>query len=367
MSTSPSLRSTIGVACLGITHPHTSGRLRALRRLGGVSLLGAADDDELVEPFTRELKLVRRTYSDILRDPEVHAVLVHSKSEKMVDLSCAALKAGKAVLVEKPGGRNVSDLERLTRVAAETNGFCQVGYCYRFSPSTVAMHDALKSGRLGRVMQVRAHAASSLDEAAASHLNQPDDMGGALFVIGCHLFDLVIHHFGMPRSVNARVPTFDDAFGPQSREDAAGAILGYADKVVVIDFFSWDPLPWIESWSISAYGTKGIMHARPLPASYSLYDSPHGSHLEGWTEWNETSFPVAWAADKTEYSPELAEIGNAVYFDREAAAFIGAVRSGSASAIPPSHARDVVVLIEALYRSSERAGAEVLLNSQVGV
>src|SRR5438094_209613 len=83
--------------------------------------------------------------------------------------------------------------------------------------------------RLGNVLQVRAHAGCSHDEAATSHMNQPEDIGGAMFVISSHLFDRVIHHFGMPLSVNARITKFSNAFGDTSREDAAGAVLNYED------------------------------------------------------------------------------------------------------------------------------------------
>jgi predicted dehydrogenase len=354
-------KGSIGIACLGITHPHCSGRVRAMRRVPNVELLGAADDDALIEPFTRHLGMRRRSVEDILTDSAVDAVLVHSKSDSMAKLSCAALEAGKAVLVEKPAGRDPADLDQLVATAARTSGLCQVGYCYRFSPAVTKMEEALRSGGLGQVMQVRAHAACSLNEAASSHLNQPGDMGGALFVIGCHLIDLLLFHFGNPVSVNARVPKFKGLFPESSREDSAAAILNYPDKLVSIDFFSWDPLPWVESWEIAAYGTGGIMHARPLPATYREFQLARNSTQPGWTVWNESSFPVPWASQKTEYSPELAEIGNPDFFDREAAAFLSALKSGGPSPIPASHARDVVHLIDGLYRSSDLDGAEIRL------
>src|SRR5206468_519720 len=148
-------------------------------------------------------------------------------------------------------------------------------------------------------------------------------------------FDRVIHHFGMPQSVNARITKFPGAFGDTSREDAAGAVLNFADKIVVVDFFSWDPLPWLETWEIAAYGTEGIMHSRPSPATWKIYDKGNTTgHPEGWTEWNETSFPINWASKKTVYSPELAEIGNPVFFDRELAAFSNSVRTRAPVVIP---------------------------------
>lgn len=353
---------TLGVACLGITHPHTSGRVKAVQRLPNARMLGAADDSPLLKPFVEALGLEARSKADILADPDVHVVYVHSKSYAMADLTIEALEAGKAVLCEKPAGRNAADVRRIVDAVERTGGVVQVGYCWRFSPAVDKMQEVLKSGRLGKVLQVRAHGGCSHNEADTSHMKQPGDIGGAMFVISCHLFDRVIHHFGMPRSVNARITKFPGAMGPTSREDAAGAVLNYDDKIVVVDFFSWDPLPWLEAWDITAYGTAGMMSSRPSPSSYKIYDN--GSiegFREGWTEWAETGFPINWASKKTVYSPELAEIGNPVFFDRELAAFTNSIRTGAPIVVPAIHALNISTLIEALFASSQNAGAEVQL------
>jgi predicted dehydrogenase len=353
--------ATMGVACLGITHPHTSGRVRAVQRLTNARMMGAWDDSPLLQPFVDALGLQARSKKEILDDPDVHVVYIHSKSNKMADLSIEALEAGKAVLCEKPAGRNSADARRIVEAVERTSGQLQVGYCWRFSPAVDAMQQVLQSGRLGKVMQVRAHGGCSHDEADTNHMKQPEDIGGAMFVISCHLFDRVIHHFGMPRSVNARITKFAGVMGPTSREDAAGAVLNYADKIVVVDFFSWDPLPWLETWDISLYGTEGVMYSRPSPATYRIYDKGNKGVPEGWTEWNETSFPINWASKKTVYSPELAEIGNPVFFDRELAAFNNSVRTGAPIVIPATQALNISTLIEALFASSQNAGAEVSL------
>lgn len=351
-----------GIACLGITHPHTSGRVKAIQRRSDARMLGAWDTSPLLQPFVDALGLEVRSKEDILADPAVHAVLIHSKSEKMADLAIEALEAGKAVLVEKPAGRGAADALRIARVVERTGGLLQVGYCWRFAPSVDAMQEALQTGRLGKVLQVRAHGGCSHDEAGTSHMTQPGDIGGAVFVIGCHLVDRILLHFGLPRSVNARITKFPNFRGNESREDAAGAVLNYEDKVVVLDFMSWDVLPWTESWDITAYGTEGIMSSRSLPASYKIYDSGKGKNATGWTEWQETSFPEIWATKKTEYSPELAEIGNPVYFDRESQAFFNALRNGTPSAVPATQAYNISRVIEAMFASSQQAGTEVFID-----
>ncbi|OXR38725.1 oxidoreductase [Pseudomonas jessenii] len=354
--------SKLGVACLGITHPHTSGRVKAFQRMPNVEFLGAYDDSPLLEPFVDALGLQARSKAEILSDPNVHIVLVHPKSYLMADWAIEALEAGKAVLCEKPAGRRSEDTSRIVEVVVRTGNLFQVGYCWRFSPSVERMQQVLQSGEIGKVLQVRAHAGCSHDEADTNHMKQSGDLGGAFYVIGCHTIDRILLHFGMPKSVNARISKFQGQMSDSAREDAAAAVLNYDDKVVTIDFMSWDPMPWTESWDITAYGTHGVMHSTPMPASYKLYHDGKIGHAQGWTHWNETSFPEVWAVRKTVYSPEIAEIGNPVYFDREAAAFVKSLREGLPSQVPASQAHNINVILEALFKSSELRGQEIPLS-----
>lgn len=352
----------IRVACFGITHPHTSGRVKAMNALDNVEVTCIVDDSEFAEPFANAFGLANRALDDVLADDSIQVVLVHSKSYAMADMAVKALEANKAVLVEKPAGRDAADAKRIADAVEQTRGFLQIGYCWHFSPAIAEMQRVLKEGRLGKILQVRGHAACAHHEAATAHLNQEQDMGGALFVIGCHLFDRIIYHFGMPDSVNARVRKFPGAMPDEYREDAAGAILTYPDKIVCADFFSWDPMPWLESWDLVCYGTEGTMHSGPLPARYDIYDSGNSERPKGWSMWKETGFPVQWASRKTDYSPELAEIGNLEFFEREAASFVDALRHDKVPEIPARQAYDVNRLIAALFESESQWGAEVSLD-----
>src|SRR5260221_1970034 len=189
-----------GAALLGVTHPHTSGRTRALLEKS-IPILGAWDDDPVIEPFTQKFEIPIRPLEAILEDGNVKVVLVHSHSNSMVPLATAALRAGKAVLVEKPGGKSQEDLEALVRVVEETDGVCQVGYCYRFSEAVRVADEVLDTGILGKVLQVRVHGGCSLDEAATSHLNQPDDIGGGVFFFFCSPIGVILCYLWVARFV----------------------------------------------------------------------------------------------------------------------------------------------------------------------
>jgi predicted dehydrogenase len=124
--TKPLGDTTIGVACLGVTHPHTSGRVKAVQRRDDLRMLGAADDHPILGVFTDAMGIPARTKREILDDPDVQVVYVHSKSHSMADLTIEALEAGKAVLCEKPAGRNADDVRRIVDAVERTGNPVQV-------------------------------------------------------------------------------------------------------------------------------------------------------------------------------------------------------------------------------------------------
>src|SRR3954454_10505562 len=92
------------VGLLGITHPHASARVRALREIEGVQVMAAADDDSRLKYFADKYDLAPAGTDELLANERISAVMVHSKSKEVVPLALRVLDAVKAVLVEKPGG-----------------------------------------------------------------------------------------------------------------------------------------------------------------------------------------------------------------------------------------------------------------------
>src|SRR3954452_14804974 len=95
------------VGLLGITHPHASARVRALRAIEGVQVVAASDDDDRLKYFTDKYDLAPVTTDELLGDDRITAFMVHSKSKPILPPALRALGAGKPVLVEKPGGAAV--------------------------------------------------------------------------------------------------------------------------------------------------------------------------------------------------------------------------------------------------------------------
>jgi predicted dehydrogenase len=357
-----SMIEPVVVGLLGITHPHASARVRALREIEGVQVISAADDDPRLEYFTDKYGLDPVAVDALLADQRITAVLVHSKSVDMVPLALRALEAGKSVLVEKPGGGALADLTRLAAAARAPGAIVQVGYNVRFAESVTRARLLLDRGLIGDVVSVSARGAPLVGEHLTQHLNQPADMGGALWIIGCHMLDVLLSFFGPPTSVNARVRKYERLSGTGSREDAAAVILTYPERQVVFDFDVYDRLEWFEGSRITFHGTGGLMEIGILPMSLRVYlPEARNEWSQGWTQWMSSQFTTPFAQTEDNRFSELPELANIDFFRSEMTKFVDSIRTGADVAVPASAALDVALVVDACYRSEQFQGANTAL------
>jgi myo-inositol 2-dehydrogenase/D-chiro-inositol 1-dehydrogenase len=124
----------------------------------------------------------------VLGDPSIDAVIIASPTPTHVDLLTASVRAGKAVLCEKPIDL---DLARVDACWAEIKGeeaTVMVGFNRRFDPSFAEVRDRVASGEIGRLEQL---IITSRDPAPAPAAYIASS--GGLFR------DMTIHDFDMAR------------------------------------------------------------------------------------------------------------------------------------------------------------------------
>jgi predicted dehydrogenase len=359
----------IVVGLLGITHPHASARVRALREIEGVEVLAAADGDERLSYFADKYHLQPRDVDGVLQDERINAVMVHSKSSDMLAHALRALAAGKSVVVEKPGGGTVEDLVRLHQATQQVGPgqVVQVGYNVRLAPSVSRAMEVIADGIIGEVVTVSARGAALVGEHLTQHLNQPADMGGALWIIGCHVLDALVRMFGPPHSVNARVhksPLLSDA---SSREDSAAVLLNYPHMSMTFNFDTHDHLEWFESSRITVYGTNGLLEVGILPQRLRVYvDEPRSGWSRGWTEWTESHFTPQFARTVANQFSELPELENIANFRIEMRGWVDSIRTGAPVVAPVADAVTVARIVAGCYQSEKSGGAAVDLTTGLG-
>jgi predicted dehydrogenase len=355
------MSDSIVIGLLGITHPHASARLRALREIENVEVVAAADDDPRLQYFTAKYDLEPREIDKVLSDERINAIMVHAKSRDMVPHTLRALAAGKSVVVEKPGGGTVDDLRQLREAElANSSLVVQVGYNVRLAQSVERAKELIESGVIGDVVTVSARGAALAGEHLTEHLNQPADMGGVLWILGCHMLDSLVRVFGAPESVNARVHKPARLSDDSSREDSAAVLLNYPDMSITFSFDGHDHLEWFESSRITVYGTAGMIEVGILPQRLRVYvDADRAGFAAGWTEWTQSYFTPPFARTEANRFSELPELENISNFHTEMRGWVNSIRTGAPVVSPVSDALTVARIVDACYRSERERGAEV--------
>ena len=90
-----------------------------------------------------------------LTDPAVDACIISTLNGALAPLALAAVRAGKHVLVEKPGALNSTQLCAVQAAAAQTGVNVRLGYNHRFHPALRKARELFVSGVLGPMMFLR--------------------------------------------------------------------------------------------------------------------------------------------------------------------------------------------------------------------
>jgi polar amino acid transport system substrate-binding protein len=245
-------RETVGVAFVGagnyakgVLLPALAGRAEA-RRVSLVTATGASAR-RTAEKFA--FASCGTDPERVFQDPAVQLVFVATRHDSHADLAARALRAGKAVWLEKPVGITPEQVEHVAKAAAESRGFLAVGYNRRFSPHARAVRSAFE-GRVGPLAIHYTVAAGAPPR--GSWITDPEVGGGRVVGEACHFVDLCAWLVGAPPvSVYAHAPGRD----PEG-DDSLVALLSFADgSCATIEYLArTDPTLPKERFEASADG-----------------------------------------------------------------------------------------------------------------
>jgi 1,5-anhydro-D-fructose reductase (1,5-anhydro-D-mannitol-forming) len=128
---------------------------------------------------------------ELLADEAVQAVWVASPSDLHPEHARAAVRAGKAVLVEKPLAVDPDEARSLERDLAAAPVPVGVGFQHRFNPAVAALAGALADGRVGTLSSLVLHHAFAGPARPSAWRNEPERGGGwSIADLGTHLMDI---------------------------------------------------------------------------------------------------------------------------------------------------------------------------------
>lgn len=180
--------AVIGYGGMGSYHVHTI----MPKESPWIHVVGTYDCLEERQAASSQLgNKIYHSLEEVLNDASIEAVLIATPNDSHKELAIQALQAGKHVVCEKPVTMNVSELDDVLAVAAETKKIFMVHQNRRWDPDFLIMRELYQKGQIGTVFQLesRVHGANGIP---GDWRHEKQHGGGMLLDWGVHLLDQLL-------------------------------------------------------------------------------------------------------------------------------------------------------------------------------
>ncbi len=312
-------------------------RTNALAHVPGATLLHACDLEAARAADLAKLVpgcVATTDYTTVLADARVNAVIVSTLNASLAPITLAAVRAGKHVIVEKPGALNAAQLRTVRDAAQKTGVRVRVGYNHRFHPALLKARALCESGVLGPMMFLRARYGHGGRKGYDREwrANPALSGGGELIDQGVHLIDLAGWFLGEFTKVEGHASTL---FWDMKVDD--NAFLSLRTAAGQTAWLHASCTEWKNMFSLELYGRDAKLALEGLGGSYGPEKLTYYKMLPqmGPPETTVFEFPGAddsWAV--------------------ETRAFVDDLRLGREPAPGLNEGIRTLEIVEAIYRQS---------------
>lgn len=167
-------------------------------------LCDSASDDRLQKKQEEfQIPHVTKDYRDFVNDPEVDIAIVATPDYSHMEITCAFLRAGKHVLLEKPMALRLEECEEMRRVEKESGKRLMVGQVCRYNNNFVQAKKLLDEGKIGDLVFVESEYAHSYAKSRGYDDWRVNPEREGVIGGGCHAIDLLRWIAGDPTEVQA--------------------------------------------------------------------------------------------------------------------------------------------------------------------
>lgn len=245
------------------------GRKRSLAlkgaRLAYTCDLDAARAAELAKgtPDCRPLT----DYRVALADPALDAVIVATLNASLAPIALDAVRAGKHVLVEKPGAISAAQLEEIQQAAKKSGSRVRLGYNHRYHPSFQKARALIDSGALGPLMFLRGRYGHGGRKGYDREWRADKQLsgGGELIDQGVHLIDLAGWFLGDFATIDGHAATY---FWDMKVDD--NAFLSLRTAAGQTAWLHVSCTEWKNLFSLEIYGRDAKIAIDGLGGSYGV-------------------------------------------------------------------------------------------------
>ena len=149
-------------------------------------------------------------YAQALADPAVDAVIIATLNGSLAPIALAAVRAGKHVLLEKPGALNAAQLREVHAAAEKSGARVRLGYNHRFHPALQKARELVEAGALGPMLFLRGRYGHGGRKGYDREWRADPKLsgGGELIDQGVHLIDLAGWFLGEFTTIEGHAATY---------------------------------------------------------------------------------------------------------------------------------------------------------------
>lgn len=273
-------------------------------------------------------------WREVVERQDVNIVIVSTTHDLLADITLAAIRAGKHVLVEKPGARRAVELDPLIEAANRGRALVRVGFNHRYHPAVRKARQLIDAGVLGELMYVRGRYGHGgrIGYEKEWRAHPARSGGGELIDQGIHLIDMARWFLGDFTDVQGFARTY---YWDMPVEDNSFLLLKTAKQQVAFLHASWTE--WKNLFSLEIFGRQGKLEIGGLGGSYGTERLAHYQMLSqmGPPETTIWEYPMA----DTSWDVEFAE-------------FVEDIRLGRQPAAGLADARAALRVVERIYEGS---------------
>jgi predicted dehydrogenase len=282
-------------------------------------------------------------YAALARDPGCDLVVIATPNQTHFALGCAALEAGRHVVIDKPFTVTLAEADALVALAARRGRLLSVFHNRRWDGDFLSLQECIASGRLGDVRELVSRI-DRFDPLPRDRWRERAAPGGGLwFDLGPHLIDQALCLFGPPQTVTADLAVLRDG---AAGDDYAQVVLGYPQRRVTLHCtrLAAAPGPRFE-----AHGTQASFVCHGLDVQEAQLKA---GQTPGCAGWGDDPQPVFVTDGRT--TPRSAEPMPRVRGDwrRYYAGVRDAIAGSGANPVPPAEARRVMAVLDCATTSA---------------
>ena len=201
----------IKIAQIGAGHDHASAAIQTLKlldKVGVYELIGycvvpedsgniPANSYEGNKDLYKDVK--QMSLEEILNCKDLDAVVIETEDRALTKYALMAAEKGLHIQMDKPGGIDGDEFDKLIDTVKSKNLVFHTGYMYRYNPAVLKLKEDIAEDKLGDILSVEAQMNCIHGIEKRNWLgNYP---GGMLYFLGCHMVDLVYSIMGDPEEI----------------------------------------------------------------------------------------------------------------------------------------------------------------------